>query len=123
MTWLASGLAIRARAPGLAAIARAGVGGGRERGVIGVAAQVADLLLGPLDPALEPLDLAGQREQHLDARLAPRVADRLGLGAAHAPEVRRARRGACLCQPALPEPIPADQLNAYGFPPPPEADS
>ena len=105
VTWLASGLAIGALALALTALARARVGGRRKRRVVGIAAHVTDLLLEPLHPALEPLHLIGQRQQHLDARPAPRVVDRLGLGAVHAPRLRRAEHGACLCQPTSPESI------------------
>jgi hypothetical protein len=79
------------------------VGRGRKRGVVRVAAQLADLFLEPLHPPLEALHLVCQRQQDLDARLAPRVVDRLGLGALHVAKVRRAPPGACLCQPAFPQ--------------------
>lgn len=78
------------------------VGRGRQRGVVGVAARLADLLLESLHPALKALDLVGQCQEHLDAGVAAGVVDRLGLGAIHVAKVRRARRRACLCQPRSP---------------------
>ena len=64
---------------------------GWARGVLGALAQ---LLLKPLDPRLQPGHLAlvagGQLDQELDAGLAARVVDRLGLGALHGKKVRRA---------------------------------
>jgi hypothetical protein len=90
---LSAGVAIGALALARA-LAGAGIGGGWKRGVIGVAAQLSNLPFQPLEAPLEALHLIGQRQQNLDARISPRVIDRLGLGALHVARVRRCRRRA-----------------------------
>ena len=61
----------------------------------GVARTLAELALKLLHTRLQLLDAAIHRQQNLDYRLAPRVIDRLGLGALHTPGFDEAE----LCPP------------------------